>query len=30
VEQNEDPLEKWVPVVLVILGVTAYVSSMFF
>jgi hypothetical protein len=28
--RNEDPLEKWVPVILVFLGLTAYVSSLFF
>jgi len=30
VEHNEDLLEKWIPVVLVILGTIAYVGSMFF
>jgi hypothetical protein len=29
-DPNEDPLEKWIPVVLVLLGLTAYVTSMFF
>jgi hypothetical protein len=28
--RNEDPWEKWAPVALVVLGLTAYVSSMFF
>jgi hypothetical protein len=29
-DHNEDPCEKWSPVILVILGATAYVTSMFF
>jgi hypothetical protein len=29
-DRNEDFLEKWIPVVLVILGLMAYASSMFF
>jgi hypothetical protein len=29
-DRNEDRLEKWIPVVLVVLGLAAYVASMFF